>query len=429
MKKLIFLLFLPLLMSAQINFDESFAEKTMRFDFFHTGNKDKEVIVFDKILEEPNWGGTKTHLIDDVEYGNYMFSVTEKESGIKIYSRGFSTLFQEWQTTEEAMKYDRVFHGSVIFPYPKKNCVIEIYKRDRKNKFQKIFEHFINPTDYFISKERKLLYDNFKVSYAGNPAEKLDIVFIPDGYSADEEEKFRKDCMRFADTLFSYSPFGEIKDEINIWGVSAFSDEPGVDIPAENIWKNSILNSTYYTFDSERYLMTSDYHAVRDLASNAPYDQIYILVNSDKYGGGAIYNYYSTVAVDCQGSGRVFIHEFGHGVAGLADEYFTDDVAYIGMYPLDVEPWEANITTMIDFDSKWKSLLTEDTPIPTPVDKEKIVTISDRLKLGVYEGGGYITKGVYRPSYDSIMKTLATGEFNEAAKTAIVKVLNMYIVK
>ncbi|MFH1197582.1 MAG: M64 family metallopeptidase [bacterium] len=427
MKSLLFILLCPVMIFARSNYDKYFLEKTMRFDFFHVGNKDKEQIVFDEIIEEPEWGGSKTDLIDDTNYGNYFFKLFDKESKQLIYSRGFSTLFQEWQTTEEAMHLSRTFEGSIVFPYPATTSILEIYKRDKKNIFQKLFEYEINPENYFISKERRMKYENFKVHYSGEPQNKLDIVFLPEGYSINEKEKYIHDCKRFADTLFNYSPFQENEGNINIWAVEAYSQDTGVDIPAENKWKNSILNSTYYTFDSERYVMTSDYKKVRDLASNAPYDQIYILVNSAKYGGGAIYNFYSALAVDCNGAGRVFIHEFGHGMAGLADEY-AGDVSYVDMYPLDVEPWEENITTLVDFDSKWKSLLEEGTLIPTPVDGSyELKSIQEKLKLGAFEGGGYVTKGVYRASYDSIMRTLAAGEFNLASKKALIKILNMYI--
>jgi len=262
-------------------------------------------------------------------------------------------------------------------------------------------------------------FPNFKVHYSGNSNEKLDIVFVPEGYTKEEMTKFKKDCERLSKSLFSYEPFSNYENSINIWGVEADSKDSGTDIPGENVWKNTIISSNFYTFDSERYLMTSNYFDVRDIAANAPYDQIYIIVNTSKYGGGAIYNYYSLTGADHKLAGQVFVHEFGHGLAGLADEYSGDDT-YLDFYPLDVEPWEPNVTTLVNFESKWKSMLDKDTPIPTPA------TDKFKSKLGVFEGGGYVAKGVYRPSVNSLMNSFSVNEFNPVCKKTLSDFINYY---
>ncbi len=287
------------------------------------------------------------------------------------------------------------------------------------NVFQKKFEYLVDPESYFVRKERKMIYDNFKVHYTGDASEKLDIVLIPEGYSDEEMELFKNDCKVFSDFLFEYSPFNENKNNINIWGIKAASKDTGVDIPGEHVWKNTLLNSNYYTFDSERYLMAVDFQLVRDVAANAPYDQIYILANSDKYGGGAIYNFYSITAVKNVSAKQVFIHELGHGLAGLADEYGYDDT-YQDMYPEGVEPWEENITTLVDFDSKWKKFVEDGTPIPTPDDS------TNNDKLGAFEGAGYVSKGVYRPTHNSIMRAFSSNEFNIVCKEVLDKVIKYY---
>ncbi|MDH7604621.1 MAG: M64 family metallopeptidase, partial [Melioribacter sp.] len=300
-----------------------------------------------------------------------------------------------------------------------KNIKVEILRRNKKNIFEKKFEYVINPDNYFIIKEKLKPYKNFKVHYSGEPTKKLDIVFIPEGYTESEMEKFKNDCKRFTDYLFEYSPFLENKDKINIWGVEAPSVQSGTDIPGKEIWISTLLNSRFYTFDSERYLMTSDYFSVRDVAANAPYDQIFILVNTSKYGGGGIYNFYNITASDNERSKQIFIHEFGHGLAGLGDEY-GDDNTYQEFYPLDVEPWEPNLTTLINFESKWKDLIEPNVPIPTP-NNEKY-----KNKIGVFEGGGYVSKGVYRPSINSIMNSFSSNEFNEVCKRVIQNIINFY---
>ena len=352
----LFLLFITITYS-QVSFDEYFEDKTLRFDYFHTGNKDNDSYSFDELIEEPYWGGSKVNLIDKFNYGKYRFEVYDEASNTLIYSRGYSTLFSEWQTTEEAKQTYKTFSETVTFPFPKKSVVVKFFGHNRKNELLKKFEFRIDPENYFIIPERVAEYKNFEVLNSGDPSVKVDIVIIPEGYTEDEMDKFKKDCEKFAGYLFNSSPFKENKEKFNIWGIEAPSLESGVDIPKEDIWKKTLVNSTFYTFDLERYLMTSDNKSLRNVASNAPYDQIYILANSDKYGGGAIYNYYSLSVSDNKYSEFVITHEFGHGFASLADEYYTSDVAYQDFYPLDVEPTDPNLTTLVDFNSKWKDLL------------------------------------------------------------------------
>ncbi|KAF0153338.1 MAG: IgA Peptidase M64 superfamily [Ignavibacteria bacterium] len=421
MKKLflLLLLVLPIFTNAQLKYEDYFVDKTLRFDFFHTGDKNSETISFDKLVEEGIWSGSKKNLIDALQYGHYMFKVFNQADKTEIYSRGFSTLYQEWQTTEESKNTIRTMQGSVRFPFPKSKVVVQLYRRDLKNIFQQIFEIEVDPSNYFIIKERVKPFDSFKVHYSGEPDKKLDIVFLPEGYSKSEMAKFKIDCARFAGYLFDYSPFAENKSKINIWGVEAPSVESETDIPGEGTWKQTLLNSRFYTFDSERYLMTSDYHLVKDVAANAPYDQIFIIVNTHKYGGGAIYNFYSTTSADDKRANQIFIHELGHGLAGLGDEYSSDNT-YQNMYPTDVEPWEPNLTTLVNFESKWKHLVETGTPIPTPLEDKY------KNKIGVFEGAGYVSKGVFRPTHNSIMNSFSSNEFNLVCKEVLEKVINFY---
>jgi len=420
MKLVLFLLlFIPITYS-QIDFDDYFEDKTLRLDYFHTGDSLNDYYSIDELIEEPYWGGSKVNLIDKFSYGRYKFEVYEEASNTLIYSRGYSTLFNEWQTTEEAKHTTKTFSETVVFPFPKNPVVVKFYGHNRKNELLKKFEYRINPENYFIKPERFAEYKSFEVTKSGDPAEKVDVVFIPEGYTKDEMNKFRKDCERFAGYLFNCSPFKENKNKFNIWGIEAPSLESGTDIPKDNIWKKTLVNSNFYTFDTERYLMTTDNKILRNIASNAPYDQICILVNSDKYGGGAIYNHYSTFVSDDQYSEFTFTHEFGHGFTSLADEYWTSDVAYQNFYPLDVEPTDPNITTLVNFDSKWKDLVEEDTPIPTPATDEF------KDKVGAFEGAGYIEKGIYRPKEDCTMRSIKVDNFCDVCKRAIQQMIDFY---
>ncbi len=426
MKNLFIIVLFPAIIQGQIQFENYFENKTLRFDYFHTGNQKIEYFSFDEMILEGDWAGSRSKLIDDFFFGKYFFKIFDQEKDILIYSGGYSSLFGEWQTTMEAKTTDRTFSETLIMPLPKKPVRLEILSRDTLNEFQVRFVYSIDPEDYFIVKDKRYSFPNFSVLESGKSSEKLDLVFLPEGYTASELDKFKEDCEKFSDFLLNYEPFKTYKDNINFWGIEAFSTDEGSDIPGENIWKNTILSSRYYTFDSERYLMTYDNKSVRDLASNAPYEQIIILVNSEKYGGGGIYNHYLTCAANNQFSEKIFIHEFGHSFGGLADEYYTSDVAYSNFYPLNLEPWEPNITTLVDFKRKWVDLIVEDSLIPTPSKPESYYNDKNKYQIGVFEGGGYAEKGVYRPSYESIMKSLQCDSFNKVSIQIMEELIQFY---
>ncbi len=421
-KKEIFLLllFIAIGFCSYAQFDMYFHDHTMRIDYQHAGNHESENYFYDEILSEPFWGGSKTNLIDTLRYGMYFFEVVDPTENKVIYSRGYSTLFGEWQTTAEAKQTNKSFSETVVFPYPKNDVRVDFYSRNNKGEFEKRFEYFVDADNYFIKTERRLEFPYFEVQVSGEASKKIDIVILPEGYTENEMGVFIKDCQDFADHLFTFDPYTENKDRFNIYGILAPSPETGSDIPADSIWQKTILNTNFYTFDSERYCMTTDNKSVRDLAANAPYDQIYILVNHEKYGGGAIYNYYSVSANSNSQAAKIFIHELGHGFAGLGDEYYNDEVSYSDFYPLDIEPWEPNLTTLVDFDSKWKHLLKKKTPIPTPSEQKYFG------KPGVFEGGGYTAKGVYRPSYDCMMNTFKEDQFCNACREAIQQMIDFY---
>ena len=404
---------------AQDYFNSYFEDKTLRFDFNHFGNDTIETIVFDKLTIEPIWGGRKFNLLDTLDLGSYHFSIIDLESKAQIYSQGFSTLFAEWRTTDEARIRDRIYEGSVILPLPKNKVLLEIYSRNSKNIFEILYSTEIDPENYFITRKSDNFYDIDTIHYSGPSDSKYDIVFLPEAYTEYTLNEFIDHCSELSKYLFEVEPFDKVKDKINIWAVKAPSVDSLCDIPAEGEWYNTILDATYYTFDTERYIMTSSFHKVRDIAANAPYDQIYILANSNKYGGGAIYNHYSLTVTQNPNFKDIFIHELGHGLAGLADEYGYD-TTYNDYYKSDVEPWEKNITTLVNFESKWKSLVEDDIPIPTPNEMEY------HDKVGVFEGAGYVGKGVYRSTYDSVMRSLKSRSFNTVCKNALKEVIHLY---
>lgn len=421
MKKIVFsLAFLLISVSVFAQFDLWFYPKTMRMDYFRCGEAGKEEIYLDEIIEEPYWGGTREALVDDTGYGNYFLKVYDAATNRLVYSCGYNTLFGEWQSTEEARNTRKCYTESVVFPYPRKDVKVVLESRNRKGKFEKRFEYTVAVNSYLIKREFRN-YPSFDVVYSGNPSRKIDIVLLPEGYTAGQYEQFRADCRKFADAIFAFSPYKENKQEFNVRGVWAPSGEAGVDIPGDYTWKQTRLNANFYTFDSERYLMTADYKSVRNVAASVPYDLIYIIANTAKYGGGAIYNYYGISSTGQQDSyEKVYVHEFGHLFLGLADEY-EGDTSYNDLYPEGVEPWEANITNLVDFDKKWKKLLPEGTPVPTPVESPYAGGV------GVFEGGGYCTEGMYRPAKTCLMRTFyQTDEFCPVCAEAIRKQIARY---
>ena len=407
-------------LSAQINFDQYFTDKTLRFDFMLAGNDVKTAVYPVTIKEEPTWGGSITNLTDQFNYGNLRYEVFDSISGRLIYSKGFCTLYQEWQTTAEAKTMERSFYEVATFPFPKNNVIFRLLQRNRNGLFTELYKTSINPTNYFIRREKPLRVATSEIIVSGDPHDCVDIAFIAEGYTSTEMEKFRSDVARLSKELLSEAPFRNFKKKINIWAVEAVSDESGTDVPGENIYVNTAVNSSFYTFNVDRYLTSLDIKSINDYAATVPHDNIVVLINTKRYGGGGVYNYYTGVTSDNALSPQVFVHEFGHAFAGLADEYYTSEVSYEDFYPLDVEPWEPNITTLVSFGEKWRAMISEDTPIPTPSEPKY------KNKTGVFEGGGYMAKGIYRPQIDCRMKSNGSDGFCTVCTAAIEKMISFY---
>ena len=422
MKKLVFILLVVISyqVSAQINFDDYFISKTLRLDYTRAGNHDTSFVYFEQLKQEPYWGGSHVNLIDKFNLGDYRVMLYDSTGTKLLYSRGYSSLFCEWTDTKEAKTVSRSYYESVVMPFPKNDVILKLQDRDRNNVFHTVFEYKINPNSYFIVKDNKDKYSIEKIYGTGKPEVSLDIVVLPEGYTEKEMGKFKKDVARFVSYFFKVQPFKDNKKKVNFWIVNAASAESGTDIPRKNIWKNTILNTHFDTFGSERYLTSRDVNQMRNLASYTPYDQIYILVNSSIYGGGGIYNYYNLCISDHQYSEQVFTHEFGHAFAALADEYEYGVDNADEFYNMDVEPWQVNITNLVDFDSKWKNMLDKNTPVPTPDTKEY------ENKIGAFEGAGYVSKRVYRPTHDCKMKTNQMNEFCPVCLKAVSEMLKFY---
>jgi IgA Peptidase M64/Peptidase M64 N-terminus len=445
------------------------APRTLRVDYYHTGNSREEWFSPDRVVLEPlEWPGNLNKSIDESQLGEYLFEVRERGSGKLLYSRGFNSVFGEWKTTEEALHGNRTFSESLRFPSPESPVEVSLKERAGsgfRGVWKEVWKTVVDPKDKFVDRSRPPSPGALmELQKMGDPATKVDLLVLGDGYTAAERPKFEKDARRFVEAVFSTSPFREHRNDFNVWGLCPAAEESGVSRPSSGIYRRSPVGASYDTFGTERYVLTTENRTLRDVASFAPYEFIEILVNGRTYGGGGIFNQYATVAIDNLWAGYVGVHEFGHQFAALADEYYTSDVAYL-LPEKRTEPWEPNVTSLLDpADLKWKDLVVAGTPVPTPWDKEEFDHFErdiqrqrkelrsagrpeaemDELfrkerekedamlgsqkyagKVGAFEGANYEAKGYYRPELDCIMFTRHK-TFCAVCRRAIERVIGMY---
>ena len=441
--------------------------RTMRVDYYHTGNDKEQWFSLDRVVVEPlEWPGNPEKAIDQSQLGNYLFEVREKASGKLLYSRGFNSVFGEWKTTDEARHANRTFSESLRFPSPVNPVEVSLEeRREGAGGFREIWKIVVDPADKFVDRSRPPSPGPLvELQKMGDPANKVDLLVLGDGYTAAERGKFEKDARRFMEMLFAASPFREHRKDFNVWGLCPVAEESGIARPSSGIHRRSPLGTAYDTFGTERYVLTTENRALRDVASFAPYEFIEILVNGQTYGGGGIFNQYATVAIDNLWAGYVGVHEFGHQFAGLADEYYTSDVAYLPPEK-KTEPWEPNVTALLDpANLKWKDLVEKGTPLPTPWDKDEFDRFERQIqqqrkelraagkpeaemdelfrkerekedamlgaqkyagKVGAFEGANYESKGYYRPEVNCIMFTRHQ-TFCAVCRRAIERAIAMY---
>lgn len=378
-------------------FSDIFEDKTLRLDYSFSGTNREQSVCLDEMMQSEGWYGRRTHLDSLLLLGNGQLTVTDTLGQRVLYRHSFSTLFQEWQSTEEATRVRKSFENVFLIPMPKEKVDVTLTLTDTHNRVTCRFTHRVDPEDILI-RPVPCMYDWKYLSQAGDSREKIDIAFVPEGYTEREMAIFEKDCRESMDALLSHEPFRSLRDKFNFVAVMTPSAESGVSIPHKGEWRNTVLRSNFDTFYSNRYLTTLHLKDLHNVLGGVPYEHIVILANTDNYGGGGIYNSYLMSAAHNAKNRPVVVHEFGHSFAGLADEYYYDD-QYETMYPADTEPWEPNITTLVDFGSKWQNMLPRGTKIPTKPSGKNLYT-----DVGVYEGAGYQSKGCYRPVQECRMK-------------------------
>ena len=401
------------------DYDTFFTSERLRMDLVMAGNAETQHIYLSGLACESVWAGPKGNLIDPFDYGEYRYRAFTPD-GQLIFSRGLSPLFPEWRSTEQADKVDIAMTQTLWMPFPKDSIHLSIEGRNSRTKvFETLLEFDVNPEDKLIARTPLIMPEAIQEN--GPMKDKVDLLFVPEGYSAEEMDLFREKARQFTEYLFQYEPYCDRREDFNIWMTVSPSQESGVDIPHHDIWRNTLCQSGFYTFYIDRYLTIQDHTALARAVASAPFDALFVIANDTKYGGGGFYNSYAMGTSDHRLSHEVFIHEFGHSFAGLADEYYDSEVAYSNdYYPNGIEPWEPNITNMTEFESKWKDMIAPETVTPTPNDSSYMNAV------GLFEGAGYQTYGLYRPYFECRMKNNTASNFCPVCQRAISRMIDFY---
>ena len=397
-------------------------EKTLRVDYVFSGTDKATEISLERLYSFDGWAGRTVNLDRVPVKGNGQISMTDVATGKVIYMQSFSTLFQEWKTTEEATKLRKAFENTFLLPMPSAKAAVKVELYDFFGNVCASLNHIVDPSDILIKRMKPEPAPHRYLLKSGNPQEKIDVAIVAEGYTKEEAEQFYKDAQVAVEAILAHEPFGAYRDRFNFVAIALESKDSGVSVPREGLWKDTAVGSNYDTFYSDRYLTTLRLRQMHDKLCGVPYEHIVILANTDTYGGGGIYNSYTLTTAHHPAFKPVVVHEFGHSFGGLADEYFYSD-APSPLYPYDKEPWEPNISTLVNFGSKWQDMVPEDTPVPTPVKTEgnEIYTA-----VGVYEGAGYTSKGIYRPVTECRMKINEAPAFCPVCQRALERLIRFY---
>jgi hypothetical protein len=448
-------------------FDAHFTGRTLRYDYHHAGTAGEEHVAPDGVRLEGAWPGSRTRLVDDTNLGKYLFEVVDRGTNRVLYSRGFASIYGEWETTGEAQRQWRSLHESQRFPEPRRPVQLVLKRRDADGAFRELHTEIVDPASRLVDRSPIAPRGGaFTVLESGPPAEKVDLLILSSGYRAEDAAEFQADVERLTGVLFATPPFTGRRGDFNVRALHAPSPEAGISNPRKGVWRADPLGLSFNAFDSDRYVLTYANRALREVAAQAPYDALVIVFQDRKYGGGGIFGLWSTCAAGSAEAPYLFVHELGHSFAGLADEYYSSQVSYEDFIAPGSEPWEPNVTALLDPAAlKWRDLVAEGTPLPTPwdqarydaldvayqarrtelrerqADEEEVEALFDEVReatapllerqtwfgrTGAFEGAAYQAKGLYRPEVDCIMFTRNPQTFCRVCTRAIERVIDLY---
>jgi hypothetical protein len=449
------------------SFDARFSGSTLRLDYVHCGTAQQEAIALLGYRLEGEWAGSRTQWVDRSDTGKYRFRMFDKATGSELYSRGFASIYGEWETTGAAKQGWGSFQESQRFPEPRASVFLALEKRAADGRFAEFWRTELDPQSRYVDRSAlAAVGEVITLRENGPSAKQVDLLIVADGYTAQQRNKFVADAKRLSNILLATQPFARHAQRFSVRCLFVPTQEGGISNPRKGIWKDSAFGLSFNAFDSDRYVLTYEDQTLRNAAAQAPYDALILLFNERKYGGGGIYNLWATVASDTEPAPYVFVHEFGHSFAGLADEYYSSQVAYEEFNPAGVEPWEPNATALLDpAKLKWKDLVDPSTPLPTPwnqalydsVDleyqKQRAEAIAAqaseerneelmreikaqtaallanepyRGKVGAFQGSMYEAKGLYRPEVDCIMFSRNPTSFCRVCERALERMIRMY---
>ncbi len=480
---LILILWLAPVAGAEQPFERNFENQTLRIDFHHTGDAEREFVAIDRLYRQGEYSGPRTRLVDPFPYGGYLVEAHDAETGSLLFSKGFDSYFGEYRTTGAAADGTlRTYHESVLLPFPKRPLRVEFSARRRDGTVIELGDITVDPKSIDITTEPTARGVTVVESHiGGEPHEVLDIAILGEGYTGAEVTTFREDLARATEVLLGHEPYSKNRNRISIRGVLLPSNDSGCDEPTRGIYRETALGVTFNSLGSERYMLTEENRAMRDIAANAPYDALVIMVNHDRYGGGGIYNFFCTFTAHSKWADYLLLHEFGHSFAGLADEYYSSSTAYNDFYPKGREPEDPNITALLEPGTvKWQDLVTPGTALPTPWEKAEYdlkdgayqqeraklnQAIADAVrsgapedtiarlkakeeqhaadhaqwaqeylaksawagKVGAFEGAGYSSTGLYRPTLDCLMFSRRVQPFCPVCERAVEAMILRYL--
>lgn len=402
-------------------FEHYFTDRTLRVDYLFTGNAERQTICVDELSSLPRWAGRRHHLSELPLAGNGQIEMKDAADGTVIYRTSFSALFQEWLETDEARTTAKGFENTFLLPFPRRAVSVEVTLFDSHRQVRARLQHRVDPEDILIRRKGETHVCPHRYLLKSGPTDRcIDVAIVAEGYTEAEMDVFYRDAQTACESLFDHEPFRSMKKRFNVVAVASPSEDSGVSIPRLSEWRSTAFGSHFSTFYSDRYLTTSHLKTLHDALAGIDYEHIIVLANTDEYGGGGIYNSYTLTTAHHKDFRPVVVHEFGHSFGGLADEYFYDEDVMNDTYPTDVEPWEQNVTTRVDFASKWQDMIPEGTPLPTPADNFNM------HEVGLYEGAAYSARGLYRASYNCRMRTNEYPAFCPVCQRALRRLIEFY---